>query len=103
MLTEALKVIDYEPPASLVADATVCMLRRLHTYTQPQLVDYLRKYFPGIPEYLQDTMVMGATSAAHYVANKFIIYDMGIDSTDQLIWDDVMEAGNALARCSSGL
>ena len=64
LLAEALKAIDYEPPVSLVSDATVCMLRRLHTYTRPQLVDYLRKYFPGIPEYLHDTMVTVATSAA---------------------------------------
>jgi len=63
----------------------------------------LRKYFLGIPEYLQDTMVMVATSAAHYVANKFVMYGMGKDSTDQLMWDDAMAARNALARWSSGL
>jgi len=39
LLAETLKAIDYEPPVSLVADATVCTLRRLHTYTRPQLVD----------------------------------------------------------------
>ena len=103
LLAEALKAIDYEPPVSLVADATVCMLRRLHTYTRPQLVDYLRKYFPGIPEYLQDTMVTVATSAAHYVASKFVMYDMGKDSTNQLMRDDAMAARNVLARWSSGL
>jgi len=103
LLAEALKVIDYEPPVSLVADATVCMVRRLHTYTRPQLVDYLRKYFPGIPEYLHDTMVMVATSAAHYVANKFVIYDLGKESTDLLMRDDATAARNAFARWSAGL
>jgi len=103
LLEEALKAIDYEPPVSLLADATVCMLRRLHSYTRPQLVDYLRKYFPGIPEYLHDAMVTVATSAAHYVANKFVMYDMGKDSTDELMRDDAMAARNALARWSAGL
>jgi len=103
LLAEALKAIEYEPPVSLVSDATVCMLRRLHTYTRPQLVDYLRKYFPGIPEYLHDTMVTVATSAAHYVANKFVIYDVGKESADLLMRDDAMAARNALARWSAGL
>jgi len=55
-----------------VKTATLCMLRRTEGINIPDLTNYLERYFPTIPDYLREPVIVATFSAAERVARAHV-------------------------------
>ena len=89
--------------SDVVADAVPALLDQHGQYDLPHLSEYLKKYYPEIPEVMRAPIIVAATSAARRAASFHGVVEKNTNSKDLRKRDFAAEAASALSFWALGL